>query len=94
MRVFRSSRPDELAAQRAIAEAVVRDLGWEPIRREPASGALEQALRRVDEADLVLALAGWGRGPVPEPEAGGGGMRPGPSGRWGARSSAAAECWS
>jgi formylglycine-generating enzyme required for sulfatase activity len=79
MRVFLASTPAELALHRAAAQRVVRDLGWEAVDREtlaPGGGTIEAALRGVDEAGLVLAIVGWGRGPVPAPEMGGDGFRP------------------
>jgi sulfatase modifying factor 1 len=76
-RVFLCTAPEELAGQRAAAEAVLRDLGCEVLVREPENGAsIEESLGRIDEAEIVLALVGWRRGPVPEPEAGGDGTRP------------------
>lgn len=76
-RVFLCTAPEELAGQREAAEAVLRDLGWEVLGREPENGAsIEASLGRVDEAEIVLALVGWRRGPVPAPETGGDGTRP------------------
>ncbi|HEV8200660.1 MAG TPA: SUMF1/EgtB/PvdO family nonheme iron enzyme [Candidatus Polarisedimenticolia bacterium] len=75
-RVFLCTAPGELAGQHAAAEAVLRDLGWEVLVRDPVDGAsIEESLVRVDEAGIVLALVGWQRGPVPEPETGGDGTR-------------------
>lgn len=77
-RVFLCTVPDELAGQRTAAEALLGGLGWEVLTR-PSTGhgaSIEDALQTIDQAQLVLAILGWRRGPVPDPEIGGGGKRP------------------
>ncbi len=78
MRVFISSTSEDLAPFRAAAEAVVLDLGWQPDGMEHfgtdgSLGIVEACGRRVERADLVLAIIAWRRGGVPGPERGGDG---------------------
>ena len=77
-RVFLCTVPEELAGQRAAAAAMLRGLGWEMLARAPADNgaSIEDALHALDQAHLVLAILGWRRGPIPDPEIGGGGNRP------------------
>ncbi len=79
MQVYLSSTASEMSAQRAVAERAVRDLGWGVVAREPREDGRETiglALSAVDDADLLLAIVGWTRGPVAAPETGGDGVRP------------------
>ncbi len=78
MRVFISSTSEDLAPFRAAAEAVVLDLGWQPdgmehFGTEGSLGIVEACSRRVEQADLVLAILAWRRGGVPGPNRGGDG---------------------
>ncbi len=78
MRVLISSTSEDLAAYRAAVEAVVLDLGWQPdamehFGTEGSLGIVDACTRRVEAADVVLAIIAWRRGGVPSPERGGDG---------------------
>ncbi len=80
MRVFISSTPDQLEPQRQAAADIVRELGHQPLQRDPAPrrglDPVTACDRQVARADAVLAIVGWRRDRVPAAEAGGDGLRP------------------
>ena len=80
MRVYLASTPKELEPFQAAADDVVRELGMEPVRRDPAGipgfKPVAACARQVAAADLVLTVLGHRRGPVPAPELGGDGLQP------------------
>lgn len=78
MRVFVSSTSKDLRPYRDAARAVVLDLGDQPVMMEHfgadgSRGIVEACRRRVEEADIVLAILAWKRGAVPEADRGGDG---------------------
>jgi len=78
--VFICSTPEELDAHQAIAYEVVKGLGLTPLLRDASARLGRDAVtaleRQIAGADLVLAIVGWRRGPVPPPLLGGDGLRP------------------
>ncbi len=80
MRVFITSIPEELERHQAAACDVAREFGFDPVLRDRAAGGgvdtVRACARQVAAADLVLAIVGWRRGPVPPPELGGDGLHP------------------
>ncbi len=79
MRVYVSSTSDDLERHRLAALEAARELGIEPIVRDPAArrglSRVEACGRQVTAADLLLAIVGWRTGEVPGPELGGDGGR-------------------
>lgn len=75
MRVYISSTPEDLQGRQEAACGVVRSLGLEPLLRLNRSTVADCA-RQVADADLFLALIARRRDSIPEPEAGGDGLRP------------------
>ena len=79
MRVYVSSTSDDLERHRQAALEVAREIGVEPIVRDPAArrglSRVEACGRQVADADLLLAIVGWRTGEVPGPELGGDGNR-------------------
>ena len=75
MRVFITSTPDELEPFQEAAIDVVRELGHEPMVRDPAKryglDPVSACRRQVALAGAVLAVVGWRRGRVPPPALGG-----------------------
>ncbi len=80
MHVFITSTPDELEAHQEAAVDVVRELGHEPVLRDPAGrrglDPVTACGRQVARADAVVAIVGWRRGRVPSVDLGGDGLRP------------------
>ena len=80
MRVFITSTPDELEPHQEAAVDVVRELGHEPVLRDPAArrglDPVTACGRQVALADAVLAIVGWRRGRVPAVTLGGDDLRP------------------
>ena len=80
MRVFITSTPDELESCQEAAVDVVRELGHEPVLRDPAArrglDPVSACRRQVARADAVLAIVGWRRGRVPAVALGGDNLRP------------------
>ncbi len=83
-RIAISSTTEELEPYRAVADEVARELGFAPLLVERPTGqpsaagagtGVQEFARRVTAADLLLAIIGWRRGEVPEPELGGDGLR-------------------
>ena len=79
MRVYISSTSDDLEPHRQAALDVARELGLEPVVRDPAIrrglSRVEACRRQVAAADRLLAIVGWRQGEVPGPELGGRGAR-------------------
>ena len=79
LRVAIASTTEDLEPYRVAAGEVTRELGFEPLLAEAAAtsddGSVRQRARRVAEADLLLAIVGWRRGEMPDPERGGDGRR-------------------
>ncbi len=79
MRVYISSTSDDLERHRAAVLEVVREIGLEPVVRDPAArrglSRVEACRRQVAAADRLLAIVGWRQGEVPGPELGGKGGR-------------------
>jgi hypothetical protein len=69
MRVFITSTPEELELHQHAAVDVVRELGFQAVRRDSAVvrdlKAVPACTRQVAGADLVLALVGHRRGRTP-----------------------------
>ncbi len=77
MKVLITSTPAELTRHVAHAAEVIEAMGWEARVSDPAGAAtVDEGLAPVARADLVLALIGWRRGPVPGPVAGWNGSAP------------------
>ena len=76
MRVFITSVPDELKPCRAAAVDIVRELGHEPLLRDPAGRRGLDLVASCVRVDVMLALVGWRRGPVPAVAQGGDDLRP------------------
>ncbi len=79
MRVYISSTSDDLEPYRTVAREVAREIGREPVVRDPTArrglSRVEACGRQVAAADLLLAIVGWRQGEVPGPELGGDGAR-------------------
>ena len=80
MRVFITSTPGELEPHQMAAVDVARELGHEPVLRDPVVrrglDPVTACSRQVALADAVLAIVGWRRGRVPGATLGGDGLRP------------------
>lgn len=80
MRVFVTTTPHELTPYQRLVNNAVSKLGFEVLQRDPQRGRgltpVEACARQVARADLVLALVGHRRGPVPTPAQGGDGRHP------------------
>ncbi len=77
MIVFITSTPPEMSRQAVLAARVVEDMGWRAQTSDPAGATtVAEGLVGIDRADLVLALIGWRRGPMPDPIAGWNGSAP------------------
>ena len=80
MRVFITSTPDELEPFQEAAIDLVRELGHEPMVRDPAArrdlDPVSACRRQVALADAVVAIVGWRRGRVPSVALGGDKLRP------------------
>lgn len=80
MRIFITSTPDKLESCQVAAVDVVRELGHEPVLRDPAArpglDPVTACGRQVALTDVVLAIVGRQRGRVPSVSLGGDGFRP------------------
>ncbi len=84
LRVAISSTLEEIEPYRAAAAEVAREQGFEPLLTEippteqPSAAdeaSVQEIAGQVAEADLLLAIVGWRRGEMPDPERGGDGRR-------------------
>ena len=79
MRLYISSTSDDLEPHRQAALEVAREIGLEPVVRDPVArrglSPVEACRRQVAAADRLLAIIGWRQGEVPGPELGGRGER-------------------
>ncbi len=80
MRIYVTSTSSDLEPCRSAAVDVIRELGWQPVLRDPNAGRgidpVSACARQVAATDLLLAIVGWHAGEAPSPDLGGDGLRP------------------